>query len=216
PVGVEEAFSMVINGKAYAGTGNTRSGGDTKQFFEYDPATDKWAAKADFPDTRRDASAFGVGDKGYAGFGRHEFDWIKDLWQYDPVTDNWTRKADFPGASIPDAGSGFVLNNKIYVTSSPDEWWQYDPSNDTWTKKKNVPWNGYLILKGVVINNKGYLMGPENWQYDDINDSWTQKAFFTPRYGGSLFAIGNKGYYGTGLGWPSGFLNIDFWEYTPE
>ena len=168
--------------KPYAGTGNTRGNGISKQFFEYDPVTDKWTAKADFPELRRWASAYAVGDKGYAGFGRYDVIVYRDWWQYDPATDTWTRKADFPGAFGPDAGYGFALNNKIYIGGTAS----LDPLSTnggsmilqlSWTQKKNMPW-GYDILKGVVINNKGYLMGYENWQYDDVADSWTQKAFF--------------------------------------
>lgn len=78
-----------------------------------------------------------------------------------------------------------------------------------------MPW-GFDYLKGVVINNKGYLMGAENWQYNDVTDSWTQKAFFGPRTWGAVFSIGNKGYYGTGAGLPGILFDNDFWEYTPE
>lgn len=226
PIGLERAFSMVINGKAYVGTGYSRGtsvvpGGFSKQLFEYDPSTDKWVGKGDFPGlARKGASAFVVGEKGYAGFGEGDTR-FKDWWQYDPASNIWTRKADFPGGYAPDDGSGFALDNKIYVGGTAslnpvyNEWWQYDPANDTWTKKQNMPW-GFDYLKGVVINNKGYLMGTENWQYDDVTDSWTQKAFFGPRTWGAVFSIGNKGYYGTGAGLPGILFDNDFWEYTPE
>jgi N-acetylneuraminic acid mutarotase len=221
PIKLSQAFCMVINGKAYVGTGYAGNSSYTKQFFEYDPTTDKWTAKADFPTVRYGTSAYSAGDKGYAGFGVHEASYYKDWWQYDPATDSWTPRADFPGSFIPSAENGFVLNNKIYVGGTAsvnptiNEWWQYDIANDSWTQLSDLPW-GNNYLKGVTINNKGYLMGPENWLYDDVHDKWTQKAFLGPRSTGSVFSIGNKAYYGTGFGLPSKFFNNDFWEYTPN
>jgi N-acetylneuraminic acid mutarotase len=223
PIGLELASSMVINGKAYVGTGDTRSiQGYTKQFYEYDPAIDKWTAKADFPGgARQETSAYGLSDKGYAGLGEDNNSAQKDWWQYDPGTDSWTRKKDFPG-SFSYGGSGFVLNGKIYICTVA-ECWQYDPANDSWIRKNNVPRQN-AIFRGLTINNKGYLMGAETWQYDEVTDTWTQKATFTQRIGGALFSIGNKGYYGTGLGFPGNglshpfntYYNSDFWEYTPD
>ena len=215
PVGLESPFYMVVNGKAYVGTGDTRHNGYSKLLFEYNPLTDTWTAKANFTDRRRGLSAFAVGDKGYAGFGTDtSFHSMTDWWQYNPVTDTWTRKADFPKAYGPYEGSGFAVNDKIYIALS-EELWQYDPALDSWTKKNRPPLDR-LVMKGVVIDNKGYLMGLANWLFDDATDTWTQKAMFKPRLGGAGFSIGNKGYYGTGRGWPSDFLNLDFWEYTPE
>jgi len=224
PVGLLRAFSMVINGKAYVGTGAGTGAnyGNSKLFFEYDPSSDKWTPKGDFPGgIRKGASAFSVVDKGYAGLGENDNVGFKDWWQYNPSTDNWIRKSDFPGTFVPEDGFGFTLNGKIYIGGSVslnpiiNEWWQYDPAIDAWTKKKNMPW-GCDYLKGVVVNNIGYLMAAESWQYDDVSDSWTQKATFGPRNFGSVFSIGNKAYYGTGLGWPSTLYNTDFWEYTPD
>ncbi len=223
PVGLEMAFSMVINGKAYVGTGDTRGQGYSKLMFAYNPITDKWTSIADFPGgARKEASAFGLTDKGYAGLGEDNNNAaLKDWWQYDPVADSWTRKKDFPG-SFSYGGSGFVLNGKIYICTVT-ECWQYDPANDAWNRKNNVPRQN-AIFKGVTINNKGYLMGAETWLYDEVTDTWAQKATFTARIGGAVFSIGNKGYYGTGLGFPGNglpygintYYNSDFWEYTPE
>jgi N-acetylneuraminic acid mutarotase len=221
PIGLQSAFSMVINGKAYVGTGDTRGQGYSNKVFEYDPTMDQWNAKSDFPGlARKEASAYGLGNLGYIGLGK-DYNIYNDWWQYNPVSDFWTRKKDFPG-TFSYGGSGFVLNNKIYICSYA-ECWQYDPSNDTWTKKNNLPIQN-SIFKGVTINNIAYLMGSGNWQYDDLTDTWTQKAIFTARIGGAIFSIGNKAYYGTGTGFPGNglahayntYFNRDFWEYTPQ
>ena len=63
------AFAFVINGKGYVGGGITNAG-YTNSFFEYDPATDSWTQKKQFPGTARSgASAFAIDSLGYAGSG---------------------------------------------------------------------------------------------------------------------------------------------------
>ncbi|MEO7309093.1 MAG: choice-of-anchor D domain-containing protein [Chitinophagaceae bacterium] len=54
------------------------------------------------------------------------------------------------------------------------------------------------------------------WEYDPSTNIWIQKASFggTGRHGAVGFAIGNKGYVGTGSEL-SGATKRDFWEYDP-
>jgi N-acetylneuraminic acid mutarotase len=223
PIGLELAFSMVINGKAYVGTGDTRNNGSTQLLFSYDPLNNTWTSIHDFPGgPRRDASAFGVDSKGYAGLGRFDVHGLNDWWEYDPSMDSWTRKADFPGV-YASGGSGFVVNGKIYILSNDAKCWQYDPPSDTWTKKGSLPIQN-AILKGISANNKGYILGAETWLYDDAADTWTQKSVFIQRLAGAVFSIGDKVYYGGGSGLPGNglpygintYFNNDLWEYTPN
>jgi gliding motility-associated-like protein len=99
--------------------------------------------------------------------------------------DVWTQRAQSGGAT-PVAryqGVAFSINNKGYVGTGNS-----DP-------------NGVTLLKDF-------------WEYDPVTDQWTQKADF----GGSArrlavgFAIGTKGYIGTG---DDGSVKNDFWEYDP-
>src|SRR5262245_22290905 len=58
-----------INGKGYIGTGYDNSI-NTKDFWEYDPATEAWTQKADFGGAgRHGAGAFALNGKGYMGLG---------------------------------------------------------------------------------------------------------------------------------------------------
>jgi hypothetical protein len=81
------------------------------------------------------------------------------------------------------------------------------------------------------IGNKGYIgtgvfwdesytytYYKDLWEYDPITDAWTKKSDFggTARNGSAGFAIGNKGYIGTGAtGAGASFYKKDFWEYEP-
>ncbi len=60
---------------------------------------------------------------------------------------------------------------------------------------------------------------PDFWEYNSLNDTWTQKANFanssTGRKNAVGFAIGTKGYVGTG-GNGGGNALTDFWEFDPS
>ena len=219
---------IVINNIAYVGIGNTQPGA-TNAFFAYDPATDTWTRKADFPGGPRfGALGIAIGNKGIVGFGYGNTcpnGACRDIWSYDPAADSWIQKADFPGVVVPEVPLGFTLDSQTaYIggyTYEYDEgvnlWYQYDPVADTWTIKNPRPGtNPLTITSALVINGTGYVMGGgvENWKYQPATDSWTQVPFFAQRGDGSVFAIGNSGYYGLGDGIP-GNAHVDLWQFTP-
>jgi len=96
----------------------------------------------------------------------------------------------------------------------------------TWTQKATFPGLNREWPVAFSIGNYGYVgTGWDStsccnnpltqfWQYDPALDVWTQKADFggIARATAVGFAIGNKGYIGTG-GWQSHL--DDFWEYDP-
>ncbi|HEX3008695.1 MAG TPA: kelch repeat-containing protein [Bacteroidales bacterium] len=96
---------------------------------------------------------------------------------------NWTKSSDFEGIARNGAVS-FVINNKAYV--------------------------------GTGYNGKKALS--DFWRFDSETQSWTQVASLKdqdniehPRYTAAAFAIGDKGYVGTGEN-DDVYLS-DFWEY---
>ena len=142
----------------------------------------------------------------------------------------WEPRAQIPG-TLKAHPYNFVIGDKAYIgaVEAPD-FWEYNPETDSWTQKADFP--GTPRKHGVTftINGKGYLStgGDYNcgsfasfwlkdlWEYDPANDSWTQKADLPgeARYGAAGFAVGDKGYIGTGqLG--QGVTLSDFWEYDP-
>ena len=94
-----------IGGVGYLMGGGNSSNETFKDFHSYDPVTDTWTSKSDFPGLSRGYS-YGVSSdtKGYVGFGLHidgggGFNYLFDLWEYDPVSDSWTELASFPGSA---------------------------------------------------------------------------------------------------------------------
>ena len=117
--------SFHIDGKGYIGIGYLH--GWRSDFWEYDPAADKWTKKADFGGGAREwAASFSIGNKGYIGTGYPSVS--KDLWEYDPVTNAWTRKADLGGAGRTQA-IGLFNGNKGYIGTGSNyaDFWEYTP-----------------------------------------------------------------------------------------
>lgn len=130
------AFS--INGKGYYGIGYiAETGGNTGDFYEYDPVSDKWSKKSSFPGTLRNScTSFSLPNgKGYVGLGYSDTynTYLKDMWEYDPVKDTWTRMADFPGAARI-CGEPFVIGPAAYITTGfnltfHSDLWMFDPDS---------------------------------------------------------------------------------------
>lgn len=234
--GREFGVAFSINGKGYFGLGYddpNRLNPEGADFWEYDPATDKWTQKQDVPFVPREgAVGFAINGKGYVGLGT-TFDYMndfKDFWEYDPAADTWARKADYPGdGSI--LATGFSINGFGYVglgIAHPSviskQFWQYGASSDSWLRKADLPGSGRSDAIGFAIDNKGYVGFGANsfngvsglndfWEYIPGTDQWTEKAVFpgTSRYDVVGFGIGNAGYIGTGN---PGSYN-DFWQFKP-
>jgi N-acetylneuraminic acid mutarotase len=236
-----DATGFSIGEYGYIGTG----GSYLKDFWRYDPILNTWTEKAEFPGTaRRFAIGFSIGSKGYLGFGDSGFSgYKKDFWEYDPATDTWTEKAQIGGKGRA-ATAGFSIGNKGYVGPGGSvangggiarDFWEYDPATNIWTQKATFPGTGRWTAIGFSIANKGYVgtgyyelndyaLASLNdfWEYDPASDSWIQKADLagSARYKAAGFAIGNKGYVGTGAFYDStcvcDYFFSDFWQYTPD
>jgi hypothetical protein len=99
---------------------------------------------------------------------------------------------------------------------------------DTWTQKADAGSTqvaGPTARSGAFsfsINGKGYLGGGTDgsvvrndfWEFDPTTNAWTQKASFpgAPRQWAVAFAIGSRGYAGTGGNANAG---KDFYMYDP-
>ncbi|MEO8067202.1 MAG: hypothetical protein ABI599_05880, partial [Flavobacteriales bacterium] len=187
------AIGFSIGSKGYVGTGQevNPNGPATSDLWEYDPLTDTWTQRADFPGGGRAAAVgFTIGAKGYVGTGSSSFADHNDLWEYDPVTDAWTQKADLSSSTRFDA-VGFSIGTKGYVGTGRDA-------------ELNVT-NTYNDL----------------WEYDPALDSWVQKVDFVggDRTAAIGFSVGQLGYVGSGLINGSisnnGPITADFWEFDP-
>ena len=144
-----------------------------------------WTQKASLPATARGYGiGFSIGNYGYAGLGYNlnSNAEFHDFWQYNPANNTWIQKANFPGLGVTSA-SVFVIGNNAYVVSGSN-----NPYVDTCYR--------------------------ECWKYNSVTNTWIQRGSFPGIARGCAigFAIGSKGYYGTGYDSAGNYYN-DFWQY---
>ncbi len=182
-----------LNGKGYAVCG---SGGvaEHNQLWEYNPATDAWLQKANFPGAARDFPfADTVGGFAYAGLGDFFFapPFFSDMYKYDAVTDVWTAIAPIPVSStgaIAEGGCSFSAsyNGKLIImsldgitTSNLSDYntiYVYDPPTDSWTLYENAnpvgsrgtPLKGQNGSKAYFGSGDDFLNGIQQdfWEID--------------------------------------------------
>ena len=235
-----------IGEKFYTGLGfgyldeNYQTLDNLNDFYEYDSQTDTWTRLADFPDIgRMSVTAFGIGGKGYIGFGESLVECntncrtvtYKDLWEYDPVANSWEKAGAYDQVEegATSYSKSYVINGKVYITFASDLW-VYTASDKSLTKIGPVP-ESMLFTTGFEINDKIYIgtgrapvMQKIFYEYDPVSNIWTKKADLAgpARRSASGFALKGKGYVTSGVGneeiSPGVFQNInlkDTWQYDP-
>jgi N-acetylneuraminic acid mutarotase len=232
------AVSFIIDNKAYLGLGYNSDEDDPflKDFWTYNPTTDRWDRLADFPGNGRTASVgFSINGKGYVGTGYDGNNKLKDIWEYDPTLNTWTRKDDFLGGARYKA-VGFALNSYGYIgTGYGDDsvdkidFYRFDPNAATgsqWLKVQSIGGSKRREATVFTYNNKAYVCTGINngvfltdmWEYEPTGDIWTKKADLTYdtdwtiiRQNASSLVLDNKAY--VFLGEKSSSLK-DVWEYN--
>jgi len=182
-----------------------------------------WTQKATFPGRSRSIPfCFSLGTKAFCGTGSDcdTMNFLKDFWQYDTLTDAWTQKADFGGGSRWPA-VGFAIGNYGYAGLGKNypfltvekDLWRYDTAANSWTRMTDMPAGAAFPTAFVIGDSAGYVLTAQSlYKYSPVTNSWSQKANFIgpARDVAVAFAIGGKGYYGTG---DNGTVLMDFYEY---
>jgi len=185
----------------------------------------KWDRIADFGGAAvRGSGSFTIGTSAYIVSG-YTSGLSGAVWQYNSVSNTWTSKSNFPGTARLHS-NGFSVGTKGYIMFGMDnnnflaDFWEYDSVTDGWTKKSDFPGGTRAFSASLVINQKVYIIGgyaslqetqkrKDVWEFDPQNNTWTKKNDFPGTSNpASGFAIGSKGYFGTG--------SKDFWEYDPQ
>ena len=222
------AAGFASGGKVYFGTGLQPYLESMRDFWEYDPATDQWTRKADYPLLVTYATGFSINGMGYFAMGKLDNNYYDYLIQYNPVSDSWLYLTPNPGPASSMDSPGFVINGKAYIPAA-GEMHEYDPATQVWTIKSYPDALGYFGGGAAFsINGKGYLgVGwvhgqsanvSDFYEYDPITDIWTKKASFPGLVRGNptSFALPNgKGYVGMGYSNSLSRYYNDMWEYDP-
>ncbi|QIP13108.1 hypothetical protein G8759_10955 [Spirosoma aureum] len=164
---------FTINGKVYVGSQSTGTSSEYyyfKQLYEYDPATNLWTQKKDFPGSGRTETTVAVlNNKAYILFGTNKGSYTPDAWEYDPSGDSWRQLSNPPatktgGQGIYNQQAGgipFVYNNRVYslfgrgpstdpsLTNIYNSQYALDPTgNGTW--EVSFPFNDKGLTNDVI------------------------------------------------------------------
>lgn len=184
PFGVEFAFSgyhatsFGIDGLGYVMSSPTEEG---INFASYDPETDSWSPKAQFPGPNAGFSeSFVIDGKGYIIFGQElEIGPMNELWMYDPILDSWEEKTSSSGGFL-NLPAIFIANNKVYVglgqTDLPDLnpfYKRYDPINDIWESIESVPFQSVGTIS-FAIDDIGYVGVGSESTFDSDGDIFNE------------------------------------------
>ncbi|GAB3929367.1 hypothetical protein GCM10028804_37850 [Larkinella terrae] len=195
--------AMVLNGKGYVvGGGYSITGSNTSTFlelskavWEYEPTSDKWTKKKDFPGEAR-YRAFGTAynGKGYLMGGNADNRGnLSDLWEYDAAADAWTQKASAPseiqGGSY--SGQSYLVNGQLTFVNLGWNYFTYNFATQAWTTA---------------------LAPAEVYRAPATGKGCTLSVF-------NMESIGNTTYifheYRNTSGTPCTNLMGQFWQYTP-
>lgn len=232
------AVSVSLNGKIYAGLGFHGTKYDENSylgdFWMYDPQTDSWERKADYPSfSTDDCIGFAYENKIYIGIGFHGTSFGRLIIRYYPETDTWEQMNEFPGypraTGVGCAGEEHIYMGTGYTTTNLNDWWEYLPVSDSWKKRKEMPDNGRISGAALSVNNRyfvstgryfaGTLTGghlkSDIIEYDAVRNVWYKRGNIPTegRENAIAFTINGKGYIGLGEG-ESGVLN-DLWSFEP-
>ncbi len=225
------SFGFGIDDIGYIVSGTDMNTSDpTNRFYSYDPSTDTWTQKEDFPGPAR---SFGIGDvyegKAYFGFGLAD-NVFNDLWVFDPSTDEWEELPSCP--CDPRWHPAFTItNNKIIVgmggsqTGNRNDFFMYDIETQEWTQIATYPGvvrhHPYQFSIGD-FHYAGFGHGQsiyKDWnRYDAATDTWEKMADLPgeSRVAGTQFSFNGKGYVLSGDGADHRSMETgEFWEYDP-
>jgi len=231
-----DAVGFAIGNRGYIGTGiNTvisYLGTKQKDFYEYNPVTNSWTAKANYPGNNNHgiyyACAFATSTKGYICCGKAgASSYIAQTWEYNQATNTWTQKAAFPGG-IRYGATAFAIGDMGYVGCGADEnmyrkdFYQFNTATGVWSQKTDFAGSNRFNAIGFSIGDRGYIsLGTDGgyqkdlWQYTPSSDSWGQKADLPggARRSAIAFTVDGYAYAGTGKG-TSG-IKRSIYRYTP-
>lgn len=229
-VGRHRTTGLSIGNRIYLGLGHSNGTGVETYFsdwWEYDPSTNAWTQKVDYPGNNGNGElgAHGIGLElvGYVGLGELD-DYA--LYKYDPSLNNWTQMSSpITSGTFQDTGD-FTIGHKAYFTRlNTSQLWEYDADIDSWSQKNALPFTTYFSWSGFSLDGKGYLKISNSaltvnqlWEYDPILDAWQQKTPFPgyARLSSVSFVQYGKAYIVCGYGAGNhSDLTSEVWEYNP-
>ena len=202
----DDGVAVVLNGKAYFGTGLHDFFSATIDYRVLDLQTDVWSTMQDMPHTteRQYACAFTGTNSFYITLGTGVGGALTSTYRYNVNSNDWTQMASKPGAGLIGAVS-LQFNDKVIIAGGKfndgklnREVWQYDIPSNNWTQKNNFPFVPVWRASAAVNDGTGYLLfgidSADKFQrvlygYDVANDTWTSVSTFPLAQGRAYAAM---------------------------
>lgn len=213
--GRHRATAFSIGNRGYLGMGHVNGNNATinyNDWWEYDPASDSWTQRANFPTVNYGAIFFSAGNKGYCGGGAFL---ANQFYEYDPQLNTWTPIANCP--TTPGDMPAFSVNGKGYVIQS-SQIYEYDPATDTWTQKQNAPVAFGIWCSAFTIGSSGYVRSGVNfYEYKPAQNQWIARAPFPGISTNGSIGVRHesKGYIVSGYVGALSTVTDEVWEYDP-
>jgi N-acetylneuraminic acid mutarotase len=204
PAPQQEVAVVTLDGLVWVMGGFSVAAQQLATVIAYDPATDSWSSRGDFPTPANHMNATVVDGKGRT-------------FVYDPDTDVWTPGPDLPAGRGRGASSVGVIDGNIYVAGGVGSGGAVahfdvlDPATETWTALPDVPRNvdhaAFGVIDGVFVLASGRAGSIPSYVadvhlFDPTAGVWTNGAPIpTPRggvasavHGGKLYVFGGEGH----------------------
>lgn len=202
--------------RGYIGLGHVNGSGQDisyKDWWEYDPASDTWTQRANFPVSTHGAVSFVVDNCPVVGGGSAL---STQFYKFDPAQNTWTPIAN---CILPNPGDsqGFAINNRGFVYQA-NQLAKYNPNTDTWSLCANAPMSFGQWTCSFVIEGSAFIKGgAQLWEYKPLHDQWLQRASFPGvSTGGSAgFAIQQRGYVTSGYVGGLSVVTEQVWSFHP-
>jgi N-acetylneuraminic acid mutarotase len=163
--------ALVIGDKVYL------VGVETNHIMMYDPLTDTYTAKNNFPGTEPTTGFVVKGEAFFIGADG-------SCWKYEPATDNWQQKASLPPSIISMRGfslkeDGYIIGDLNRTATNNNELmkvWRYDTKMDKWHEFEE-PYPVYGLGEISTVSMADYVvvgLGFENSDFNTI-DFWRFK-----------------------------------------
>ena len=212
---VRGPMAFTLNNKAYVGLGyrenGTNEGEKMDTFYEYDPMSNNWTRKHDYPggwDGYYSRDAVTLNGKGY--YFTEITDWVPgaggdrgvNLYEYDPISDRWTfiNSLVYGGYWYNEHITAEAIGSNLYAyfKNYDGNWgrtgtsfYQYNMEYNTWVEKncESIPLT-YTKKESFVMGGCFYLFsgtlygGVLNnvvYKYNPVSEIWTESEVSEPK-----------------------------------
>jgi N-acetylneuraminic acid mutarotase len=215
-VGRHRATGCATSHRGYMGLGHVNGTGQDisyKDWWEYDPASDTWTQRADFPVSTHGAVSFVVDNCPVVGGGSAL---STQFYKFDPNVNTWTPIAN---CILPNPGDsqGFAIDNRGFVYQG-NQLAKYNPNTNAWSLCATAPMTFGQWTCSFVIEGSAFVKGgTQLWEYKPIHNQWQQRASFpgASTGGSSAFAIQQHGYVTSGYVGGLSTVTEQVWSFHP-